>query len=51
MLNLKDECNNRGFGSSLLGFELGMLSGAQVPDIDERSSGGSVLGNTGSATT
>ena len=43
MLNLKDECNNRAFGSSLLGFKIGMLNGAQVPDIEDRSSGRSVL--------
>ena len=47
MLNLKDECNKRGLDSSLVGFNIGMLIGAQVPDIDERSSCGSVLAEQG----
>ena len=50
VLKLKDECNNQGFDSFLIGFKNGALGGAQVPFIDKKSSSGSVLGSTGSAT-
>ena len=46
VLNSKDKCSNRGFDSSLLGFKIGTLGVARVPDIDKRSSGGSFLGST-----